>query len=145
VNGSKLNIISGVFNWIWQSSVPEVPVQIALLKESVTKRSANFQANALSDGLFKKKKKKKKPQSSTACISSVGYYSVMMFSRQRGGRRCPDGTEQQFIFGSKKHFNDCNPNLRQSAVLLLFKHLQCFRREGYCIEEKQVIFEATIF
>jgi hypothetical protein len=72
-----------------------VPVQIALLKESVTKRSANFQANALTDGLFKKKKK---AQSSTACISSVGYYSVMMFSRQRGGRRCPDGTEQQFIF-----------------------------------------------
>ena len=94
MNGSKLNIISGIFNWIWQSSVPEVPVQIALLKESVTKRSANFQANALCDGLFKKKK----TQSSTACISSVGYYSVMMFSRQRGGRRCPDGTEQQFIF-----------------------------------------------
>jgi len=41
---------------------------------------------------------KNKTQSSTAYISSVGYYSVMMFSRQRGGRRCPDGTEQQFIF-----------------------------------------------
>jgi len=41
---------------------------------------------------------KNKTQSSTAYISSVGYYSVMMFSRQRGRRRCSDGTEHQLIF-----------------------------------------------
>jgi hypothetical protein len=35
-----------ISSWIWQSSVLELPLQRALLKESVTKRSASVRANA---------------------------------------------------------------------------------------------------
>jgi hypothetical protein len=48
---SKADVINGISDWIFQSTVLEVPLETALLKESVTKRSVSEQANALSDGL----------------------------------------------------------------------------------------------
>ena len=64
-------------NCIWQSFVPEASAQKALLKESITKRSARVQADALSGGLSRWI-----PAPETAApSSSVGCFAAVMDSR----------------------------------------------------------------